>query len=175
MNRKILRVFVFFISMMLLGNVIFYLSPEEKLYTDKKIDLIIIIKHERKLIVYSKGEELKTYKISLGGNPVGKKRFEGDNKTPEGVYYIDSKNPNSSFHLNLGVSYPNKEDRAYAKKYGRSAGGLIKIHGLKNGRGFIGKFHRLFDWTKGCIALTNKEIEELYNNVPIDTKIEIRK
>ncbi len=150
----------------------FYL--EEKLPLKAKIDKIIIIKHEHKMYVYSKEELLKTYKISMGRGK-GKKHFEGDKKTPEGKYFIDSKNPRSSFHLNLGISYPNKDDIKYAKKSGKSPGGLIKIHGLKNGLGFIGKFHRLFDWTRGCIAVTNYEIEELYRATPIGTPIIIKK
>ena len=89
------------------------------------------------------------------------------------IYYINDKNPKSGYHLNLGVSYPNKYDRIYAKKIHKKPGGLIKIHGLRNRLGFIGKFHRFFDWTLGCIALTNEEVEELYTNVPIGTKIEI--
>ncbi len=125
------------------------------------------------MYVYSKGKLLKAYIVSLG-KVRGKKRFEGDSKTPEGVYYIDSKNPRSHFYLNLGISYPNKEDIAYARKHGKSPGGSIKIHGLKNGLGFIGKFHRFLDWTKGCIALTNREIRELYNTTPVGTQIIIK-
>lgn len=112
---------------------------------------------------------VKTYRISLGKNPVGHKQHQGDGKTPEGLYYINAKNPNSQFHLNLGISYPNNEDRRNSS----DPGGDIKIHGLKNGNGFIGKFHRLLDWTNGCIAVTNEEMEELYEAVPIGTAIEI--
>lgn len=126
------------------------------------------------MTVYVNGAPLKTYYIALGREPVGKKRFEGDKKTPEGVYYINDKNPHSAYHLNLSISYPNKEDIAYAKKHNRSPGSLIKIHGLKNGLGFIGKFHRIRDWTLGCIAVTNNEIEELYRYIPIGAQIEIR-
>ena len=159
----------------LLGLIGFYFWPEKPLDTSKKIDKILVIKHERKLLVISDGEELKTYKISLGKEAIGKKEYEGDKKTPEGIYYINDKNPNSGYHLNLGISYPNAEDIKHAEKINKSPGGLIKIHGLRNGFGFIGKFHRLFDWTSGCIAVTNKEIEELYENVPIGTEIEILK
>ena len=127
------------------------------------------------MIVYSNGDELKTYKISLGREPVGKKEFEGDKKTPKGFYFINDKNSNSEFHLNLGISYPNESDKKNAEKLNKNPGGQIKIHGLKNGLGFIGKFHRFFDWTLGCIAVTNKEIEELYKNIPIGTEIEIIK
>ncbi|MDP3150866.1 MAG: L,D-transpeptidase family protein [Ignavibacteria bacterium] len=151
----------------------YYFFPEKKLDTSKKIDKILVVKHKRELTVFSKGEALKTYKISLGGVPVGKKEFEGDNKTPEGVYTINDRNPNSDYHLNLAVSYPNEADSLYATKLGKSPGGEIKIHGLPNGYGFIGKFQRFKDWTAGCMALTNSEIEELFYNVPMGTEIEI--
>jgi murein L,D-transpeptidase YafK len=132
-----------------------------------------VIKHKRRLIVFSKGEKLKTYKIALSKNPKGKKRFEGDMKTPEGIYFINDKNPNSGYHKNLGISYPNNSDIEYSRKHNQSPGGLIKIHGLKNGYGFIGKFHRITNWTLGCIAMTNMEVDELYENVAIGTEIEI--
>lgn len=159
----------------MIGLIAFYFWPEKELDSSKKIDKILVIKHERKLIVFSDNVELKTYRISLGRQPVGKKEFEGDKKTPEGLYFINDKNPNSDYHLNLGISYPNKDDIRNAEIHNKKPGGLIKIHGLRNGFGFVGKFHRLFDWTLGCIAVTNSEIEELYENVPIGTEIEIKK
>ena len=155
--------------------IVYYFFPEKKLDTSKKIDKILVLKSKRQLQVFSKSELIKTYKISLGREPVGAKQFEGDDKTPEGKYTINDKNPNSGYHLNLGVSYPSVKDIRFAKSKEKSPGGLIKIHGLKNGRGFIGKFHRFFDWTHGCIAITNREIEELYHNVKIGTVIEIWK
>ena len=161
---------VLFFVMVILG---YYFFPEKKLDTTKKIDKIFVVKHKRQLTVYSNGEALKTYTISLGEMPIGKKEFEGDNKTPEGIYTINDRNPNSDYHLNLAVSYPNELDSLHAKQFGKSAGGEIKIHGLPNGYGFIGKFHRFKDWTAGCIALTNPEIEELFYNVPMGTEIQI--
>lgn len=149
--------------------------PEKKIDTSRKIDKILVIKHKRKLMVFSNGDLIKTYKISLGKRPVGKKEFEGDKKTPEGLYFINDKSSDSDFHLNLGISYPNEADKKHAEKLNKNPGGQIKIHGLKIGLGFIGKFHRFFDWTLGCISVTNKEIEELYKNVPIGTEIEIIK
>lgn len=168
--KKIVKYILLLILLGLLG---FYFWPEKKLDTTKPIDKILVIKHERKLEVYSNGQKLKTYKIALGREPIGAKEFEGDKKTPEGIYIINDKNPNSSYHLNLGISYPNESDLKHAEKLGKPTGGLIKIHGLRNGIGLIGKFHRFFDWTLGCIAVTNREIKELYNNVPIGTEIEI--
>ncbi len=169
------NIFKYVIIFFLIGMVSFNFWSEKSLDTSKQIDKILIIKHQRKLLVFSGDEVLKSYQISLGREPVGKKEFEGDKKTPEGVYYINDKNPNSSYHLNLGISYPNKFDIKNAKEMNKKPGGQIKIHGLRNWLGFIGKFHRFFDWTLGCIALTNSEIEELYYNVPLGTKVEIIK
>jgi len=165
----------YILLVILIGLLGFYFWPEKPLDTSKKIDNILVIKHKRELKVFSNGELLKTYKISLGKEPIERKEIEGDKKTPEGHYFINDKNPNSGYHLNLGISYPNELDKINAEKLNKEPGGLIKIHGLKNGIGFIGKFHRFFDWTLGCIAVTNKEIEELYENVPIGTEIEIIK
>jgi len=126
------------------------------------------------MLVYSNGELIKTYKISLGKQPVGAKEFEGDKKTPEGFYFINDKNPNSGYHKNLGISYPDNDDMEYARHLGKPAGGDIKIHGIRNKIGIIGKFHRWFDWTEGCVAVTNEEIDELYEAVKIGTNIEIK-
>lgn len=123
--------------------------------------------------VYSDGMLLKTYRISLGRNPIGHKQFEGDCKTPEGIYSIDGKNPKSAFHKNLGVSYPDEKDLENAKRLGKLSGGDIKIHGLRNGKGYISKFHRWKDWTAGCIAVTDTEIDELYDAVKIGAEIQI--
>jgi len=161
-----------FLSAALLCGYYFY--PEKKLDTSQKIDKIVVVKHKRQLTLFSNGKEIKTYTISLGGVPAGKKEFEGDQKTPEGIYFIDDKNPSSDYHLNLGVSYPNHNDSLHAAALGKAPGGDIKIHGLPNGYGFIGKFQRFKDWTAGCMALTNSEIEELFYQVPLGTEIEIK-
>lgn len=152
---------------------VYYFFPEAKLPPHKKIDKLVVYKSERIMEAYSKGELVKRYKISIGQVPVGDKEWEGDKKTPEGHYTINDKNPNSGFHKNLGISYPNPADIAEAKRRGLSPGGAVKIHGLKNGRGFIGKFHRLLNWTAGCIAVTDEEVDELYTHVKIGTPITI--
>ncbi len=170
MKKKILVSVV----IILLGMITYNLLPEKELPKGANIDLIVIEKSKRKMMVYEKGELLKTYTISLGRNPIGAKEYEGDRKTPEGIYIINDKNPNSGYYKNLGVSYPNEYDIKHAKELGKPAGGDIKIHGLRNKTGIIGKFHRFFDWTLGCIALTNEEMEEIYNATPIGTKIEIK-
>lgn len=152
-----------------------YFNFKSNIALDKncKIDYIKIDKSERKLIVYSNGRLIKVYKISLGKNPNGAKQYQGDNKTPEGVYHINGKNPNSIAYKNLGISYPNKEDILRALKLRKPTGGDIKIHGMMNDLGFIGRIHSFFDWTNGCIAVTNSEIDELFKYVKVGTKIEI--
>ncbi|MEQ9413609.1 MAG: L,D-transpeptidase family protein [Cyclobacteriaceae bacterium] len=165
---KLLRTFI--ISLIPIGLLTgFYLWPEQKLPNGLTADKLVVHKSERRLQLWANNELIKTYKISLGGNPEGHKVKQGDSRTPEGLYYINDKNPSSQFHLNLGISYPNAQDKTNSA----NPGGDIKIHGLKNGNGWIGKFQRLFDWTDGCIAVTNSEIEELYNAVPIGTPIQI--
>jgi murein L,D-transpeptidase YafK len=156
------------------GLTIYYFLPEKKLPSNIKITKLIVLKSKRQLFVYSGDSLLKTYTVSLGKSPIGDKQFEGDNKTPEGYYFINAKNPNSTCYKNLGISYPDKTDIEVSKKMGKSNGGDIKIHGLPNHQGFFGKFHRFKDWTNGCIAVTNKEMDELYKSVEIGISIIIK-
>lgn len=137
-------------------------------------DKILIKKKERRLSLISKGKVLKTYRIALGGNPNGPKERQGDNKTPEGTYFIDSRNKDSRYHISLHISYPNERDRKRAKERGVSPGGDIMIHGIKNGYSSVGELHTEYDWTKGCIAVTDEEIEEIERFVPNGTLVEIR-
>ena len=153
---------------------VYYFYPEKKLPKEKIIDKIEVFKSKREMLVYSEGRLLKTYKISLGKKPIGHKEFEGDFKTPEGIYEINAKNPNSGYHKNLGISYPDEKDKEHAKALGKSPGSDIKIHGIRNGSGYISKFQRWKDWTAGCIAVTNEEVDELYDRVKIGAKIEIK-
>jgi len=153
---------------------VYYFLPEKKLNGKLEIDKILVLKGKHEMQLIGNNEIIKSYPIAIGREPEGAKHFEGDDKTPEGKYFIESKNPNSGYYLNLGISYPAQKDIAFAKKIGRKPGGLIKIHGLKNGLGFLGKFHRWKDWTHGCIALTNHEMDELYHHIKIGTPIEIR-
>jgi tetratricopeptide (TPR) repeat protein len=138
------------------------------------VDKILIEKKQRRLMLISKGEVLKTYKIALGGNPEGPKERHGDNKTPEGIYTIDSRNTNSLYHLSLHISYPNEKDKRRAKELGVAPGGDIMIHGIKNGFSWVGGSHTEADWTKGCIAVTDEEIEEISKVVPNGTTVEIK-
>jgi L,D-peptidoglycan transpeptidase YkuD (ErfK/YbiS/YcfS/YnhG family) len=137
-------------------------------------DKVLIEKKERRLTLFSKGEAIKAYKIALGGNPVGPKERQGDNKTPEGTYTIESRNRHSDYHLSLRLSYPNEKDKRRAKALGVSPGGDIMIHGIKNGLSWVGGFHTGIDWTEGCIAVTNKEMEEIVRLIPNGTPVEIR-
>lgn len=139
-----------------------------------KADRILVLKKERKMTLYKGDKQLKTYKISLGPEPEGPKIQRGDNKTPEGKYIISGRNPKSKFHLSLRISYPNKADRARARKLGVNPGGDIMIHGLPNGMAWVGKTHLLSDWTAGCIAVTSEEIQEIWKAVPDGTPIEIK-
>ncbi len=170
-KSKIIRLTI---PLILLGLTVYYFYPEDKLPTDTQIDKLVVYKSKRQLLAYSNGQLLKTYKISLGRQPIGDKEYEGDKKTPEGLYFINDKNANSGYHKNLGISYPDKDDIENAKRLGKPTGGDIKIHGLRNRTGVIGKFHRWFDWTLGCIAVTDNEIDELYNAVEIGTQIDIK-
>jgi len=137
-------------------------------------DRIIILKERRELQLWSQGKLLKTYKAALGPHPVGRKEREGDGRTPEGIYKVIAHNPKSSYHLALRISYPSTEDRARAAKLGVPPGGDIMIHGLPNGYAWVGHAHTLHDWTAGCIAVANDEIEEIYRAVPDGTTVEIR-
>lgn len=145
-----------------------------KSYRGPAVTGIEVHKAERKMYLLHNGRVLKTYDVKLGGNPVGHKQFEGDHKTPEGVYFISHKNPKSTYHLSLGVSYPNDADRAFAASQGKQPGGDIFIHGgppkKVSGRPRV---PRNADWTAGCIAVTDKEIEEIFSMIQTRTSIRI--
>lgn len=138
----------------------------------QSIDSIVVYKSKREMICFNRHKKVKKYIISLGEVPVGKKHFEGDMKTPEGLYYIDGRDTVSEYHTNLSISYPNAEDREYAMQYGQRAGGDIKIHGMPNNhKGNQMKHFLNSDWTIGCIAVSDREVDELYTwvipNCPI--------
>ncbi len=147
--------------------------PHPALPLDVRADKVVIEKAPRRLLLYKRGALLKTYVVALGANPVGPKREEGDRRTPEGQYTIDGRNADSTFHRALHVSYPSAADMARAKAAGVKPGGDIMIHGIRNGLGWIGRIHRRFDWTAGCIAVTDAEIEEIWRAVPDGTQVEI--
>lgn len=142
--------------------------------TQLQADRIVILKSERTLTLLRQGKVLKSYKVALGPSPAGPKTRQGDNKTPEGLYTIDSRNAHSQFHLALHISYPNAGDRARAARLKVNPGGDIMIHGLPPDYAYLGALHRKVDWTAGCIAVTDAEIEEIWKMAPIGTVVEIK-
>ena len=141
---------------------------------DAVADRIVVEKSARRLTLFQNGRVLKTYSVALGRAPIAAKEYEGDHRTPEGNYTIDFHKPDSDYHLALHISYPEQRDIDRAAVSDQSAGSDIMIHGLPNGRGWIGRFHRRNDWTAGCIALADFEIEEIYRAVPDGTPVELR-
>ncbi len=148
----------------------FDLFPSDK---PLRADQVIIYKSLRRLDLLHDGKRLRSYRISLGGNPLGHKQQEGDSRTPEGDYKIDWRNPKSKYHLSLHISYPDKSDKASARKRGVSPGGDIMIHGLPNGWEAAGMALAGVDWTDGCIAVDNWAIKEIWDAVPNGTPISI--
>ncbi|MCO4840316.1 MAG: L,D-transpeptidase family protein [Rhodobacteraceae bacterium] len=139
-----------------------------KTYRGPEVTFIVVNKSERKMFLFHKNSVLKEYDFDLGFAPIGDKFYEGDGRTPEGTYFIDRRNPNSKYHLSIGISYPNARDRAEAATLGKPPGGDIFIHGESN-RLKLGKN----DWTWGCIAVPNREMEEIYSMVQNGTPIKI--
>ena len=142
--------------------------------TTSTVDRIAIEKSKRTLTLMSGAKTVKSYKVALGGQPVGAKDRQGDHRTPEGNYAVDAKNPKSQFYKALHLSYPSAADQANARKLGVGPGGDVEIHGLGAKWGWIGAKHRLTDWTDGCIAVTNEEIDEIYPQIKVGTPVEIR-
>jgi murein L,D-transpeptidase YafK len=148
-------------------------SGDSRLIPSGSVERIEIRKRDRALVLFDGDTVLAEYTVSLGGGPLGAKVREGDQRTPEGHYVIDGRNRKSRYHLALRVSYPDADDRRRAAGLGVSPGGDIMIHGLPNGWGRLGALHRLWDWTAGCIAVTDEEIEEIWRLVPDGTPITI--
>lgn len=168
---KILSIFfilIFFVSWKVISK-----PSSSPLDAEIKADKILVEKSKRTLSLLKEDKVIKTYKIALGSNPVGPKIQEGDGKTPEGIYTIDARNPKSQYHLSLHISYPNETDRKRAAALNVSPGGNIMIHGLPNLLNWTKRVYVPWDWTLGCIAVTNSEIEEIWQAVPDRTVIEI--
>lgn len=138
-----------------------------------RADYVFVDKSERRMDLLADGRVLRRYHIALGASPKGHKNQEGDERTPEGVYTLDYKKEDSIAHRSIHISYPNAADQAAAKKRGVSAGGFIMIHGQMNGYGYLAPAMQLRDWTDGCIAVTNSEMDEVMDLVPVGTRIEI--
>ena len=166
--RRTLALYIF------VGMFVLSLAPRSVAMPPKQVDRILTEKSKRTMSLMSGSETLKIYKVALGGQPVGAKDRQGDHKTPEGVYSVDRKIPNSRFHKALHLSYPSAADREQARKLGVSPGGDVEIHGLGALWGWIGSKHLLKDWTDGCIAVTNEEIDEIWPLVQIGSIVEIR-
>jgi len=142
-------------------------SNKFRVYTGPRVTSVVVQKARREMFLLNDRTVLKSYRFDLGFAPEGHKQFEGDGKTPEGSYRIDRKNPNSSFYLSVGIDYPNAQDRAAAREMGKSPGGDIFIHGTPK------LFARQDDWTAGCIAVRDREMEDIYAMIEIGTPIHL--
>jgi murein L,D-transpeptidase YafK len=139
-----------------------------KRYNGPEVTRVVVQKSQRQIYLLHGNEVLKSYPISLGSNPIGPKMFEGDGRTPEGSFFINRRNPNSEFHLSLGISYPTEADVTRANALGLSPGGDIFVHGERRNYSKTGR-----DWTAGCIAVSDKAIEQIYAMVRDGTQIDI--
>lgn len=172
MYKRLVLFLLIIIPIILL--VTYYLYPEKKLPNKFNTTKIIVYKSKSKMYLFSNDKLGKIYTISMGNNPKGHKHFKGDEKTPEGKYVIDYKNNHSMAYLSIHISYPNEIDKEYAANYNKNPGGDIMIHGLPNSIKCVGKFHRLINWTNGCIGITNNEMDEIWRSVSVGTIIEIK-
>jgi len=140
----------------------------------EKADAVLVIKSERRLYLLNESKVFAEYPVTFGAEPTGHKQMQGDERTPEGRYVLDYKNPNSKFYKSIHISYPNAKDKANARKMGVDPGGDIMIHGQTNGWGWAAPIAQLFPWTDGCIALSNKNMDKLWAAVVPGTPIEIK-
>ena len=168
-SRRILAAFLVFALVGCSSPSFFRASSLSSNIQDVNVTSIVISKKNRRMYLFDGKTVLRSYKIGLGSEPVGDKKVQGDGKTPEGLYYIDRKNPKSRYYLSLGISYPNSADKAEAQALGKSPGGDIFIHGEDTKPNFFKR-----DWTAGCIAVKNREIHEIYSLVKVGTPILIR-
>lgn len=142
--------------------------------SSETIDHVLVLKKKRTLQLLRGDKVVKSYKVALGGDPVGPKRKQDDGKTPEGTYVLDRRNAQGQFYKSIHVSYTNAEDRQKARRLGVSPGGDIFLHGIGKKYGWVGAAHTAHDWTNGCIAVTNEEIDEIWKLVKDGTPIEIK-
>lgn len=149
-------------------------SPVTGVHSRVLADSIVVQKSRHTLTLYSWGHPVRTFLVALGTNPVGDKIRQGDGRTPEGLFHIDARNPESRYYKSLHISYPDAAHIRAARSRGVPAGGDIMIHGLPPRYAFVGAAHRDYDWTEGCIALTDQEIDELWQEVPDGTPIDIK-
>tara|TARA_R110000868_G_scaffold13223_4_gene62091 strand:+ start:5356 stop:5865 length:510 start_codon:yes stop_codon:yes gene_type:complete len=142
--------------------------------TVAQADRIVIEKTAHRMVLYHGGNILKSYWVALGGGGLDPKKREGDGRTPEGIYKITERKADSRFHLALRISYPDEKDKARAKAQGVPPGSHIMIHGMRNGFGWLSPFNTWFDWTDGCVAITNAQMNEIWERVPVGTEVEIQ-
>lgn len=161
-----------FVTMLLVGSTA--CGRANTVLSPQPADRILVLKSAHTLSLMRGDRILRTYKVALGRSPVGPKTRKGDHKTPEGLYSIDAKKEHSRFYRALHISYPNASDRERAQKEENDPGGNVEIHGIENRLGWIGGLHRSFDWTDGCIAVTDVEIDQIWNSVEVGTPVEIR-
>lgn len=145
--------------------------PQFKRYSGPPVTQVVVQKGQRRMHLLTGQTVLKSYDFGLGNQPVGHKQFEGDGKTPEGQYFVDRFNPRSRYHLSVGTSYPNERDKAYAAQFGLNAGGDIMFHGRGPEGRILAPKNR--DWTAGCIAMTDQEIEDVYAMLQLGTPVMI--
>ena len=172
MQRKTVFIGSLLLILMFAGHL--WLNPPVVFSAVARADKVLVIKNKRLLLLLKDGEIFRTYKVSLGRQPSGHKTMQGDRKTPEGKYVLDSRNAKSKYHLALHISYPNASDILSAQKRGVPPGGDIMIHGLPPAYSRLGEELSFLDWTDGCIAVTNTEMEEIWQLVADGTPIEIR-
>lgn len=163
-----MRFVFFFLSALIL------LTPPAQAAPLKAAKIYVFKSMRTMMLIDDQGKLIKSYRVALGKSPVGRKRQQGDLKTPEGLYYIEDRNIESNYFLSLKISYPNQRDWEHAERFGLEPGSMIMIHGLPNGRSWMGKNHIQKDWTDGCIAVTNEEIKEIWQLVDDGTPIEIQ-
>jgi murein L,D-transpeptidase YafK len=150
-------------------------APAYRIAVDRQsVDRVVVDKSERRLLLLHGAQVVATYQVSLGRHPQGRKQREGDERTPEGLYTLDWRNGKSSMFKSLHVSYPGSYDRQQAQLRGDDPGGMIMIHGQPNYFGWVAPVLQLFDWTDGCIAVSNAEMQEIWDMVPNNTPIEIK-
>jgi murein L,D-transpeptidase YafK len=139
----------------------------------EKADVVVVKKSESRLYLRQNDKDIASFKVAFGAEPEGHKRQEGDERTPEGRYVLDSKNSNSAYYKAIHISYPNGQDRASAKALGVDPGGAIMIHGQRNGLGWLAPVAQWFNWTDGCVAVSNKDMDTIWKAVDVGTPVEI--
>ena len=143
-------------------------------HSEQTADMVVVEKSKSRLYLMREGETLASFRVAFGSNPKGHKQEQGDGRTPEGRYILDYKNAGSAYYKSIHISYPNEKDRQEARKRGVNPGGEIMIHGQKNGYGRLSILVQRFNWTNGCIALSDRDMDAVWNAVEPGTPIEIR-